>query len=127
MATWEQISRENYVAAQSLLEASQWRSAVSRAYFSSYSAVAAALVRNGVRFRSGREGPPHASLVDLILNHLSHLSERERRDVRRLIHMAYIARLSADYQPRANVDRDEARNAVRSASLVLKTLGIGDA
>lgn len=68
MATWQELSRDNFQAATKLLNEGHLRSSVSRAYYAAYCAVTAELVGQGVQFAHGWNNPAHDQLPELILN-----------------------------------------------------------
>ena len=67
---WRLISLNSRKAAQHLLEAECYRSSVSRAYYAAYSALTAALIRQGITLGYGGNNPGHAGLPVLVVNNL---------------------------------------------------------
>ncbi|MEM1213004.1 MAG: HEPN domain-containing protein [Planctomycetota bacterium] len=125
--TWAQLGRDNYAAAQLLLEAGQLRSSISRAYYAVYSVITHyfSSTRN-VDFAYGGNNPSHAQMLALALNNLDTktLSEAVRRDLRSQVRGMQRRRVIADYAPTHTVDKQDARDQVRSAKYVLRSLGV---
>jgi uncharacterized protein (UPF0332 family) len=117
---WLSAAEDSLYAADRLHKDGQFRSSVSRSYYSAYSFPAAALVRQpGVTFVDDREGPQHEPLSDMVAEHLKqtlprNVSKRVRTEIRAL----YAARLDADYRPRVSVGNAAAMVALKSAAVI---------
>jgi uncharacterized protein (UPF0332 family) len=119
--SWKEISRENLVAAKSLSQDARWRSAVSRAYYAAYAAVAGAL-EGLAQYPEGRHGPSHDRLPKLVMTYLTMLRISERRRVAAAAVRLYRRRIAADYRPLESVDDDLARACVQDASIILRAV-----
>lgn len=111
MDQWLDIARENWAAARDLLSSQMWRSSISRAYYAVYAAATAKLVDAGVDMPAGREGPSHARLPQLVVDHLGGIDRADRGRLFGLIQLLYNLRLIADYRPTSDVQDGEGRNA----------------
>jgi uncharacterized protein (UPF0332 family) len=118
---WSEISRENLIAPKSLSQDARWRSAVSRAYYAAYAAVAGAL-EGLAQYPKGRFGPAHDQLPKLIMTYLTELEFFERARVVKLARRLYRQRIAADYEPPQRVDLEEARIAVQDASAITRSI-----
>ena len=121
MATWDQISRENLLAAKSLSQDSRWRSAVSRAYYAAYASVSGAL-EGLAQFPRDRYGPSHDLLPILVMTYLTTIGFFDRRKVAAASRRLYRYRIAADYEPPMTVDRDFAATALRDASFIVRAI-----
>jgi uncharacterized protein (UPF0332 family) len=119
--TWDEIGRENLVAAKSLSQDARWRSAVSRAYYAAYSAITSALEGNAA-FPEGRFGPSHDKLPKLVMANAIGLRFFERAKVVKAARRLYRQRIAADYEPPARVELEEARIAVLDATFILRSI-----
>ncbi len=119
--SWKEISRENLVAAKSLSQHSRWRSAVSRAYYAAYAAVAGAL-EGKADFPDGRHGPSHDRLPQLVMTYVTDLRFYERTKVVKAARRLYRQRISADYVPPDKVESEETRIAVQDATMILRSI-----
>jgi uncharacterized protein (UPF0332 family) len=113
MATWKEMSSENWTASRSLFNAGLWRSAITRSYYAVYDRATSALVSrpNPMRMPAGREGPSHAQLPDLVLKHLKVLEGTKRRELFSVISQLYYLRIQADYMPSQGISFGEAKEA----------------
>ena len=100
------------------------RAAVSRAYYAAYSAATDALVQShGVAFGVGRDGPPHRDLPRLVESHLrNRLGFSKIREIKAALRRLYVARLDADYRPKARFEWNDIRIVLSDAALVLARL-----
>lgn len=72
-----------------------------------------------IAFRDDRVGPDHASLRDLVRNHLSaRLGRRAIRELRAALGALYEARLTADYYPHRSVSKVDAVEAQKQATSI---------
>jgi uncharacterized protein (UPF0332 family) len=117
--TWKEIAQANLVAAKSLAMDARWRSAVSRAYYAAYAAVAGRL-EGLASYPDGRFGPSHDLLPQLVLTYLTYLGKFDRRLVASAAKRLYRQRIAADYEPPITVELEESRAALRDASLILR-------
>jgi len=117
--TWQQISRENLVAAKSLSQDARWRSAVSRAYYAAYASVCGAL-EGLATYPKGRFGPSHDLLPKLVMTYVTTVSMWDRRRIATAAHRLFERRLVADYKPVQQVDGEMARACVQDASVIIK-------
>lgn len=118
---WSTMSRDNLVAAKSLLADARWRSAVSRAYYSAYSAVTARL-EGRASFAHGWNNPSHDHLAKLIMNYLTEFAVPERRKIMGASRRLLRNRIAADYRPGESIEVEDARMAVRDATFILRTV-----
>ena len=121
--SWTDMARGSHRAAQ-LLVADDPRSSVSRSYYAAYSAVTAALLAVGVRFRHGWRNPTHDEVPALVMARLTSVSPRIRTRLARGIRRLRKMRVEADYDPAALIDGELARNAFREAGRILSELGV---
>jgi uncharacterized protein (UPF0332 family) len=121
--TWQEIARENLVAAKSLSQDARWRSSVSRAYYAAYAAVAGAL-EGLAQFPEGRHGPSHDRLPQLVMTYLTVFKVYERRKLSVAARRLYRQRIAADYEPPMRVELEEARIALRDASFIVRSIEI---
>lgn len=119
--TWQEISRENLIAAKSLSQDARWRSSVSRAYYAAYAAVAGAL-EGLAQFPEGRHGPSHDRLPQLVMTYLTALRVFERRKLSTAARRLYRQRIAADYEPPTRVDFEESRIALQDASFIVRMI-----
>lgn len=118
---WREIARESLVAAQILETEDRPRSSVSRAYYASYQAVTALLLYAKQKPPMEREAWSHETTPELLKNLPGKmLVVTMQQNVSGRLKGLYNLRLIADYQGEKNVDTNEQRAAVRSASFVLK-------
>ena len=118
--TWGEIAENSWDAANNLHSSGYLRSCVSRAYYSAYSYATAALERKGIRFKDGRDGPPHASLPELVIANLE-LDRKRKYQVRRALVTLYKARVQADYF-KQEIGENFVRMALRDASIIRRSL-----
>ncbi len=123
MATWQELSSDNFQAATKLLNEGHLRSSVSRAYYAAYCAVTAELVAQGVQFAHGWNNPAHDQLPELILNTMR-LPRALRFPLNRAVRRLRTARENVDYRPHTPIDRPDAIRFLRDASFVLRELGV---
>lgn len=109
MATWAELASSNRTAAIRLFAKNTWRGSVSRAYYAVYSGVSDALLKVPLSMPSGREGPHHIPLPEIIGNNLTTLSDKKRWRLSGLVKQLYDLRCLADYRPSVVVEEDEAR------------------
>lgn len=112
MADWNMLAEDSWSAARELFDADRWRSAVSRAYYASFSRATATLHEQGLTPPADREGWGHRQLPDLLAVHLNRLGSRQRWELFGLLTTLYNLRLMADYIPAADVGEHEARTAL---------------
>jgi uncharacterized protein (UPF0332 family) len=122
--TWKEISRENLVAAKSLVLDARWRSSVSRAYYAAYAAVAGEL--DGLAaYPRGRFGPSHDLLPQIVVTYLTNLRLHDRRTIAAAARRLYRYRIAADYEPPRTVGQTEATESIRDASFVMRKIANG--
>lgn len=127
MAKWHDVARDSLLACKILLAQHRHRSAVSRAYFAAYAALAGELLPvMGARFRFSDNNPSHGQLPSLILHHLPHrrFTESKRRNMRTALSNLWKARIQADYVPRVSVSESDARLAVKEACFLFQALSL---
>ena len=112
MATWKDLARDNRLAANETFVNGRWRTCISRAYFSIYSAATSALVQRGVTMPAGRGNPRHTRLPNLIGHYLTGTSHPLRWQLAGVIEKLYKLRLVADYVPQVSVEERDARIAL---------------
>lgn len=124
---WEVMARDSLLASKVLFDKGHHRSAISRAYFSAYSAVTNELSSiKGVKFGFEDNNPVHRKLPSLALHHLPErrFTMQERRNIKTQLSNLWKARIEADYGPRVNITKAAALDAVREASSVMAILRI---
>ncbi len=121
---WQAISLNSRKAAQHLLEAECYRSSVSRSYYAAYSAITAALIRQGITLAYAGNNPSHLSLPALVVNNLTFLPLTVRFELNKSLRRLYAARISADYDSAADVGQTAALAMLRDLNRVLTLLGI---
>ncbi len=123
-SAWLDVGEDALLAAEHLYSEKRCRSCVSRSYYAAYAFLASLLVmKPEITFHEDSEGPGHASLSDLVGNHLQNefgftLRKQIRADIRTL----YAYRLSADYHPRLSVQTDVAHKALGAARTIAKAV-----
>lgn len=117
------MSRDSLLAAKLAHRHGHARSAVSRAYFSVYAALAGIFEGTGnVDFHYGGQNPGHRQLLALTANNLDpkRYAEHVRRNVKQSLRILQASRTNADYNPdRTSVTEEDALICVRNASTVL--------
>lgn len=125
---WHETSRDNLRAAQLAHRHGHSRSAVSRAYFSAYAALAGVFeARGDIDFRYGGTNPGHQQLLALTANNLDRkrFAPHVRRNVKQSLRILQSLRINADYNPDSNIiTTEDALVCVRNASAVLLGLGV---
>ncbi|MBD3177199.1 MAG: HEPN domain-containing protein [Armatimonadia bacterium] len=121
MDSWLDMSIDALRAASKLLEEGHYRSSTSRAYYSAYCVVTSALISGGAQFTRGWHNPRHEAVDGHLLSRgfLGHLHDRQRLDLRKSWLALLASRVDADYRPTATVSRQQARDALRDARVVL--------
>jgi len=123
-SAWLDVGEDALLAAEHLYSEKRCRSCVSRSYYAAYAFLASLLVmKPEITFHEDSEGPGHASLSDLVGNHLKNdfgftLLKQIRADIRTL----YAYRLSADYHPRLSVRPDVALEAINAAHTIARAV-----
>ena len=117
--TWKEISDEGLLAAEELRTRKLLKSCVSRAYYSTYSLITSTL-EGKVVFPTGKAGPTHANLPDLILSNLP-LSQNTRHEVKKAVKRLYEARIQADYSKYETTERDVV-DVMRDVSFVRRSI-----
>ena len=120
---WKKLPADAYDAALLLLQNGRCRSMISRAYYAVFSRATALLVVHGMKPPDGREGPHHAKLATLIVDHLEYLGDHRFKIAAWVTTLYHDLRLRADYCPSAPVDMGDARDALalmRNACRYLK-------
>ena len=120
---WNDLAKDNQMAANEMLRAKRWRSSVSRAYYAAYSAATERLVRHRIAMPLGRTIPTHRALPNLIRYNLTRLSYPLRGQTANAIKKLYHLRLMADYMPGVVVDENEARVALGFMVQAFRCLG----
>jgi len=125
MATWVEMSIDACKASRRLRDKHP-RSAVSRAYYSVYSAATHELRKDAaIAFGLGRGNPAHGRLLDYIQQSFVHrdfsndLIDRVKRNIRDLRR----DRERADYMPDEPIDEHDAKESLKRAEQVLQELG----
>ena len=121
---WQAISLNSRKAAQRLLETDCHRSCISRAYYAAYSALTAALIRQGITLGYGGNNPGHAGLPVLVVNNLTSLPLTARFDLNKALRRLYRARVEADYAAIIVVDNAAAKRSIRDLARVFQILGL---
>lgn len=127
MATWAEMSLNNYEAAILLLQAGHFRSCISRAYYSVYAAVTAEFAKDkNVQFAYGLNNPSHDQLVALAANNLDRNQYRDgsRQAIARALKQLQRNRIAADYVNSQHLDKIDARQQMRNAGYILNAMGV---
>ena len=126
MTTWSESSLDSYEAAIELLQNQRFRSSISRAYYAAYAAVTDELIKSKKSFSYGRRNPGHEQMLSLVLNSLDQrrFGVELRRSLRRILKDMQRLRVVADYVPAQALAEQEAREQLRYAGFILRTLGV---
>lgn len=118
---WWQMAHGSLIAAQILETEDEARSSVSRAYYTAYQAATALLLYAKQKPPMEREAWSHETTPELLKNLPGKmLVAAMQQNLSARLKDLYNLRLIADYQGEKDIDTDELRAAVRSASFVLK-------
>jgi len=121
---WRDLAKDHFQSAQTLLFAGHWRSAVSRAYYSSYCGVTwKALQKGPLTFAVGYQNPSHEAIPGLIRNKCVTPGPEANSLIESCVLLRYF-RVEADYKPHISIDEGLARDVLREARLVLSALGV---
>jgi len=120
--SWRAVAQDRLEAAGELLPSRRWRSVISRAYYAAYARISGALREVGFAMPTGREGPSHGQIAEIVENNLSTVRREDRRLVSGRIRRLYNLRVMADYRPSTLVDNGEAREALRLMHDVFRML-----
>lgn len=125
MADWRDIGIGNYRAAVTLVEAKQYRSAVSRFYYAVFSLVTQELIDRGAApdFHGGQATPSHRQVPALAERYFTHFSEERGRNFTLTIARLYTDRLNADYSDN-RVNRDAANASFERAKTAFRYLRV---
>lgn len=121
METWRQLSENNLLAAEALLQEGQYRSCVSRGYYAAYCAVTHEIRQKLTTFSRGRNNPSHEYVPRYIQNNLT-ISQVKKDTISTLIITLRNFREDADYRPQETVDEQTARDCIRDAIAVQQEL-----
>ena len=121
---WRLISLNSRKAAQHLLEEGCYRSSVSRAYYAAYSALTAALIRQGITLGYGGNNPGHAGLPVLVVNNLTALPLTVRYDLNKALRRLYAGRIEADYNSAAKTNEATALAMIRDLNFIFALLDV---
>ena len=117
------MAQGSLVAAQVLETQAENRSSASRSYFAAYQAATTLLLYAKQKTPKGREAWSHEATPDLLKNLPEKmLAVTMQQNLSARLKDLYDLRLVADYQGDKDIDDDELRAAVRSASFVLKII-----
>ncbi len=120
---WAGMSWERLRAAKALLDLGLFRDSISRSYYAAYCAATSVVVGRGVTFAFGRQNPSHDQLPDLIVN-VAGLSVSQRRKVRKILRVLWVARENAEYRPRSLANREIALDGLHLAIAALELLEV---
>ena len=125
MATWREIGIDNFQAAQTLYEARQYRSSVSRFYYAAFIVLTDELIQRGAapEFRDNRATPSHAQLPRLVQMHFNQMSATRRSNLVSSLIALYADRIAADYS-RQRVDKRSARTSFTTATRIFDYLEV---
>lgn len=123
MAKWNDLAKDNRLAAYEVFVRQRWRTCVSRTYYAIYSAVTEELIGQGVVMPKERNNPSHAKLPTLVGHNLAGVSHAVRWRLSGLVANLYKLRLMADYMPQIAVEKDEARVAIGLMEKAYQCLG----
>jgi len=123
MATWEDLGKDNRVAACQLKDSGRWRSCVSRAYYAIYSAVTHELIQQGIVMPKRRGNPGHQALPQIVGAHLLRLRHPVRWQLSETVERLYKLRVVADYRPHFAVEAREATLALGLMQQAFRCLG----
>jgi len=120
---WAHMAHDARKAAQACTAGGHFRSAVSRAYYAMFAAVTGLLIDQKVMPRAGLGTWAHERLPGIAKENLkAKLGDVPSQDVKRMLTYMYKLRLIADYVPGATVDGRDARDCLRYAMSVMRTL-----
>lgn len=122
-ARWRRMSLVALQSARLLLDRSDFRGSVNRAYYAAYQGLTSLSVQRGDPFGRGWNNPPHEQLPELIRNN-GDLTVEVRRMINTQLNFLRNAREDADYRPGITVDRQVAARSLRSAAGILHLAGI---
>lgn len=125
MQTWMDMAADSLEAAKQLQQSGHARSSLSRAYYSVYAAITGVLQSDRQTIGQGiRQNPGHEQLVGMAFSNLnkSRYPEPIRRRIAREVRGLYRMRVEADYIPGRSPSDSDTRNALSSASWILKSL-----
>ena len=125
MATWQEISSDNFRAAVALYDGGFYRNATSRFYYAAFSALTHELIRRGARpaFRDNRATPGHAQLPFLMTTYFTQFSTERLENLIGYVGNLYRYRIAADYSL-FRVDKPYATKAFRAAEKIFRYLEV---
>jgi uncharacterized protein (UPF0332 family) len=109
------LSAQKIRAAKILYDNSEFRDAVSRAYYSIFYAAKALLLREG-------QDPSSHKGVDTLFHKFCLTHNRPSADFARMLSLMRQARLNADYREKARITQEDAREAIAMAKSFLKEI-----
>ena len=118
--TWDELAIDMLKAAQMLLDTHP-RSSASRAYYAAHIALAKTLEAHGY-VPQGGQTPPHKKQKTLIGQYLSGIGQSNVKELNRLFTRLYGRRIDSDYIRQVTIDRSIARDSIRDASSVFRSL-----
>jgi uncharacterized protein (UPF0332 family) len=125
MATWRSLSKDSWQSAKLLLKEKHARSAISRAYYSAYSAVANVMVERGVVFPHDWNNPGHDQLIPWVSGQRN-WSRKRRRILLKSLRRIRKAREDADYRPGLSIDIEEAIQSLKDARVIRNAVETDD-
>ena len=121
MSNWLEMSQDCLKSAQKLLDEGLYRRSISSSYYAAYCAITAELVTKSVSFAHGWQNPPHDQAANLIINRLT-IPYPARYRLRKIIQILRGARENADYRPNVSIEEAYARECLRLAARLARTL-----
>lgn len=122
------MSRDSLKAAKIANDEGFFRTAISRAYYSAYAALAGEFVDYGnIDFKYGGNNPGHQQIIALVANNLNprQYSEFARREIKTGLRTLQAMRINADYNPEQLTSTAEGSLiALRNATSILHRLEV---
>ena len=120
--SWAEVTRQNLQAARLLAEHKRFRSAVSRAYYTAFSAVTDRLRNQGQSVPRKRESWAHMKMPLLLDKILNNSTADSREEIVVAYQTLYQYRIDADYFASRPVDEDFCDHALATLDIVLRGL-----
>ena len=121
--TWNELSEVQSYSARHLIDQRDeklYRTACTRAYYSAYAAITAA-VAAGTIFAHGWQNPAHAALPGHV-DQIAGLSVAKKNAIRIALSQLRQRREDADYRPGVDVNRAAARESWRDLATIMALL-----
>ena len=126
--SWFEMSRDSLRAARLAHNHGHRRSAVSRAYYAAYAALAGVFDETGgIDFRYEGNNPGHRQLLALTANNLDprKFNKTKRQEIKRHLKTLQAMRINADYNPaESSLDQQESMIALRQVTALMIKLEV---